>query len=68
MAVLTRDGITVYNDQGQPVTKKHHHVDWDIGAAEKGGYAHFMLKEIFEQPRAIREATAARLQGGRVIL
>lgn len=48
MAVLTRDGITVYNDQGQPVTKKHHHVDWDIGAAEKGGYAHFMLKEIFE--------------------
>ena len=68
MAVLTREGITVYDKQGHAVEKKHHHVDWDIDAAEKGGYAHFMLKEIFEQPRAIREATAARLQGGRVIL
>ena len=68
MAVLTADGITVYDTLGNEVTKKHHHVDWEIDAAEKGGYAHFMLKEIFEQPRAIREATAARLQGGRVIL
>ena len=68
MAVLTADGITVYDILGNEVTKKHHHVDWEIDAAEKGGYAHFMLKEIFEQPRAIREATAARLQGGRVIL
>ena len=67
-AVLTADGITVYDTLGNEVTKKHHHVDWEIDAAEKGGYAHFMLKEIFEQPRAIREATAARLQGGRVIL
>ena len=68
MAVLTSDSITVYDKTGAEVTKKHHHVDWNIDAAEKGGYAHFMLKEIFEQPRAIREATAARLQGGRVIL
>ena len=68
MAVLTADGIAVYDTLGNEVTKKHHHVDWEIDAAEKGGYAHFMLKEIFEQPRAIREATAARLQGGRVIL
>ena len=68
MAVLTADGITVYDTLGNEVTKKHHHVDWEIDAAEKGGYAHFMLKEIFEQPRAIREATTARLQGGRVIL
>ena len=68
MAVLTADGITVYDTLGNEVTKKHHHVDWEIDAAEKGGYAHFMLKEIFEQRRAIREATAARLQGGRVIL
>ena len=68
MAILTAEGIAVFDGLGRPVEKKHHHVDWDIGAAEKGGYAHFMLKEIFEQPRAIREATAARLQGGRVIL
>lgn len=68
MAVLTAEKITVYDSQGHEVEKKHHRVDWNIDAAEKGGYAHFMLKEIFEQPRAIREATAARLQGGRVIL
>ena len=68
MAVLTAEKIAVYDSQGHEVEKKHHRVDWNIDAAEKGGYAHFMLKEIFEQPRAIREATAARLQGGRVIL
>ena len=68
MAVLTADGITVYDTLGNEVTKKHHHVDWEIDAAEKGGYAHFMLKEIHEQPRAIREATAARIQGGQVVL
>ena len=68
MAVLTAEKITVYDSWGHEVEKKHHRVDWNIDAAEKGGYAHFMLKEIFEQPRAIREATAARLQGGRVIL
>ena len=68
MAVLTAEKITVYDSRGHEVEKKHHRVDWNIDAAEKGGYAHFMLKEIFEQPRAIREATAARIQGGRVIL
>lgn len=68
MAVLTRDGITVYDSNMEVVPKKHHHVDWEIDAAEKGGYAHFMIKEIFEQPRAIREATVARLLGGKVVL
>ena len=68
MAVLTRDGITVYNEQGQPVTKKHHHVDWDIGAAEKGGYAHFMLKEINEQPAAIMATVSPRVEDGLPVL
>ena len=52
----------------RPIEKEHRHVDWDVAAAEKGGYEHFMLKEIHEQPRAIREATAARIQGGQVVL
>ena len=51
-----------------PVEKERYHVDWDVDAAEKGGYAHFMLKEIHEQPHAIRGATAARIQDGRVVL
>ena len=50
------DGIRVYDRQMHPVEKERYHVDWDVDAAEKGGYAHFMLKEIHEQPHAIREA------------
>ena len=68
LAILSRSGIRVYDRQLRPVEKKHHHVDWEVDAAEKGGYAHFMLKEIMEQPAAIRKATAARIQGGRVVL
>ena len=68
LAILSKDGIRVYDKQMRPVEKEHRHVDWDVNAAEKGGYAHFMLKEIHEQPHAIREATAARIQNGRVVL
>ena len=68
LAILSAGGIRIYDRSMRPVEKEHHHIDWEIDAAEKGGYAHFMLKEIMEQPRAIREATAARIQGGRVVL
>ena len=68
LAVLDGHGIRVYDRTLCPVHKERHHVDWDIDAAEKGGDPHFMLKEIFEQPRAIREATAARIRDGRVEL
>ncbi|MBQ0038789.1 MAG: glutamine--fructose-6-phosphate transaminase (isomerizing) [Clostridiales bacterium] len=68
MAILNADGIRVYDRQMRPVEKEHHHIDWEIDAAEKGGYDHFMLKEIFEQPEAIRKATAARIQDDRVVL
>lgn len=68
MAILSASGIRVYDRLMRPVEKEHHHIDWDVDAAEKGGYAHFMLKEIMEQPEAIRKATAARIQEGRVVL
>ena len=68
LAILSAKGIRVYDSQMRPIEKEHRHVDWDVAAAEKGGYEHFMLKEIHEQPRAIREATAARIQGGQVVL
>ncbi|MCD7768624.1 MAG: glutamine--fructose-6-phosphate transaminase (isomerizing), partial [Oscillospiraceae bacterium] len=67
VAVLTKDGIAVYDRLRRPIEKEHHLVDWDISAAEKGGYAHFMLKEIMEQPEAVRQTVAPRLQGGRVV-
>ena len=68
MAVLTPDGVKVYNALVQPVEKETSHVDWEISAAEKGGYEHFMFKEIMEQPRAIRDTISPRLRDGKVVL
>ena len=69
IAVLTRDGIRVFNHPYlQPVEKEKHHVDWEVSAAEKGGYEHFMAKEIMEQPKAFRDTVFPRIQDGRVVL
>ncbi|MBP2646333.1 MAG: glmS 1 [Firmicutes bacterium] len=61
MAIVTSDSVWVMNRQGVPVSKKVFEVHWDAEAAEKGGYEHFMIKEIYEQPKAIRETTTGRL-------
>ena len=68
MAVLSPDGVKVYNSLVQPVEKETSHVDWEISAAEKGGYEHFMFKEIMEQPKAIRDTISPRLRDGKVVL
>ena len=68
IAVLTADSIDVFDDELVPVEKEHHQVDWDVSAAEKGGYPHFMFKEIMEQPEAIRKTVSPRLRDGRVVL
>ena len=69
IAVLTRDGIRVFNHPYlQPVEKEKYHVDWEVSAAEKGGYEHFMAKEIMEQPKAFRDTVFPRIQDGRVVL
>lgn len=63
------EGAKVFDAQGIPKAKEIYHVGWDFQAAEKGGYAHFMLKEIHEQPRALRDTLSGRLQpDGRVKL
>ena len=67
VAVLTREGIEVYDALEQKVEKKHFTIDWEVSAAEKGGYPHFMLKEIMEQPEALRRAISPRIKDGRVI-
>ncbi len=67
VAVLTREGIEVYDALEQKVKKKHFTIDWEVSAAEKGGYQHFMLKEIMEQPEALRRAISPRIKDGRVI-
>ena len=68
VAVLTTNGIEVYDALSQPVTKEHHQIDWEVSAAEKGGYQHFMLKEIMEQPEALRRAIFPRIKDGKVEL
>ena len=68
LAVITAGGIRVYDERRRPIEKEHQHIDWDVDAAEKGGYDHFMLKEIYEQPAAIARAITGRVQNGRVVL
>ena len=68
IAVLTADSIDVFDDELVPVEKERHQVDWDVTAAEKGGYPHFMFKEIMEQPEAIRRTVSPRIKNGRVVL
>jgi glucosamine--fructose-6-phosphate aminotransferase (isomerizing) len=61
MAVVTKDSVWVTNRQGVPVSKKVFEVNWDAEAAEKGGFDHFMIKEIVEQPKAFRDTMMARV-------
>jgi glutamine---fructose-6-phosphate transaminase (isomerizing) len=61
IAVLTPQGVRVMDHDGQPVNRPPHHVAWDPIMAEKGGYKHFMQKEIFEQPRAVRDTLLGRI-------
>ncbi len=70
MAVITRDGVTFTDFTGAPVQTTTQHIAWDPVMAEKAGYKHFMLKEIFEQPWAIQETVLGRgsLQSGQVFL
>ncbi|NJE73759.1 glutamine--fructose-6-phosphate transaminase (isomerizing) [Pseudoflavonifractor sp. SW1122] len=68
VAVLTAQGIQCYNSLLQPITKEVARVDWEVDAAEKGGYEHFMAKEIMEQPEALRRTIFPRIQDGEVYL
>jgi glucosamine--fructose-6-phosphate aminotransferase (isomerizing) len=70
MAILTRDGVHLTDFNGRPVKRQVSHILWDPIMAEKGGYKHFMLKEIYEQPRAVRDTTLGRVgqESGRIFL
>ena len=67
-AELTPDFIRIYDCSGREISKPVSRITWDIQAAEKGGYEHFMLKEIMEQPRAAKATITPRIQGGEVVL
>ena len=60
LAVLTPNGVQLMDFDGHPVTRRVQHINWDPILAEKGGFRHFMIKEIFEQPRAVRDTMLGR--------
>ena len=66
LARLTPDGIDLFDNHGESIEAQTTHISWDMDVAEKGGYPDFMLKEIHEQPRVIRDTLAGRLVGGRL--
>jgi len=70
MAVVTAEGVHLMDFHGRPIKRQVSHILWDPIMAEKGGYKHFMLKEIFEQPRAIRDTMLGRVgqETGRIFL
>ncbi len=65
---IRADGFTITDFAGNPVDGKHFHIDWDLAAAEKGGFDYFMLKEIQEQPTAVANTLRGHLVGGQIVL
>ncbi|HJY24933.1 MAG TPA: glutamine--fructose-6-phosphate transaminase (isomerizing) [Actinomycetes bacterium] len=68
VVAIRRDGVAVTDFDGGPADIREYHVDWDASAAEKGGYDHFMLKEIAEQPRAVADTLLGRLSADGTLL
>jgi glucosamine--fructose-6-phosphate aminotransferase (isomerizing) len=68
IVVLKKDSVKVYNTDKEEVKKDVFTVDWDVSAAEKGGYEHFMMKEIEEQPKALRDTINPRIKDGKIVL
>lgn len=68
VAVLTRDDVKVYNSLGAPVKKEVFKVNWDVQAAEKGGFEHFMMKEMYEEPKVIKDTFSPRIKNGQLVL
>ncbi|MCQ2400391.1 MAG: glutamine--fructose-6-phosphate transaminase (isomerizing) [Lachnospiraceae bacterium] len=66
LAEITKENIVVYDCTGKKVPKEINHISWDVQDAEKGGYAHFMLKEIMEQPGAVKAAMTPRMKDGEI--
>lgn len=68
MVVFNSSSAAFYNALGEQIEKEPEHISWEMSAAEKSGYPHFMLKEIHEQPKALRDTISPRIQGGKVVL
>ena len=65
---MTAEGMDFFTVDEEPIEKKAVHIDWDVNAAEKGGYEHFMLKEMYEQPKAITDTFSPRIRDGQIVI
>ena len=65
---LTKDSMEFFNVDEEEIEKEAVHIDWDVNAAEKGGFEHFMLKEMYEQPKAIADTFSPRIKDGRIVI
>ncbi len=65
---LTREDMEFFTVDEEPIEKTPVKIDWDINAAEKGGYEHFMLKEMYEQPKAITDTFSPRIKNGKIVI
>ena len=68
VVVMRADGYEITDFSGEPVDARPFHIDWDLAAAEKGGYDFFMLKEIAEQPQAVADTLLGKFRDGRIVL
>ena len=65
---MKEDSMEFFNVDEEPIEKKTTRIDWDVNAAEKGGYEHFMLKEMYEQPKAITDTFSPRMKDGKIVI
>lgn len=65
---LSREGINFFSEDMEPITKETKTIEWDVEAAEKGGYEHFMLKEIYEQPKAVLDTISPRIKDDKIVI
>lgn len=68
IAIIDKASISLFDLHGESISRDPIHIDWDAEAAEKGGYEHFMMKEMFEEPKAVRETVSSRIRNGRIVL
>lgn len=68
IARLSQDAIEFFNVDGEPIEKTYKTIEWDENAAEKGGYEHFMLKEMYEQPKTVRDTLSPRLKDDQIVI
>ncbi len=68
IAVLSKDTISFYNIDGEKIEKEPKKIEWDMNAAEKGGYEYFMLKEMYEQPKTVSDTLHPRIKDGKIVI